>query len=180
MAEKAKKPKNQGLIISLCCAIVAIIVIAVVLVFVISNKNNGITGLNDSFFTSDGSKYVLTIDGDEAYIEEDLPMPTKYHLVYFYSGDNITGLKTYYQFADNEAAQLVYDYYIENNSGVYDAINIDNNYVIMTVPSSDYDGLTASDIKQQVDFIKEMEQIEPDENPDNYIEVDSAEETLVE
>ncbi len=154
MAEKAKNNKNQGLILGLCIAIIIIAVIVAAIIAIMISRRNGLTGLNDSYFTTDGSKYVIEMDGDDLYVEDEISIPNKYYLVYNYSGDNITGLKAYYQYNEIDTAQKVYQYFLDNYSSLYDSIDIDGTYIILTIPASDYEGITASDVKTQIELIE--------------------------
>ena len=175
MAKKTNDNKNQGLILALCAAIIVIVIVVVAIIAIKTNGNNGLVGLNDSYFVSDGAKYVLDINMEEIYLEEGLPTPTKCYLVYNYSGDEITGLKTYYLYDNLETAETAYEYLLQNDTSYYDSINLDGNYVILTHPSSDYDGTTASDIKLQVELIETMKQLEQIENAETTIDTEGTE-----
>ena len=162
MAEKAKK---NNIIVGVC--IVAVVVIAIVATIVaIMLKNSGtiIGNLDDSYFVSDGAKYVITLNGNEIYIEDEAYAPNKYHLVYTYSGDTITGLKSFYEYSDGTLAQKAYDYFIEQNIMNAEEIEVNNNYVIKTSSAQDYEGITATDVKQQIELIELTESIESKED----------------
>ena len=77
------KDSNKKPIIIACSIIAAIIVVVVAAVLLLSNK-----GLNDNFFTSDGSKYVLSMDSDEVLgLNIDDYDLKKAHLIYFCSNE---------------------------------------------------------------------------------------------
>lgn len=179
MAEKVKGKKNQGLIICLCIAVVAIIAIIIFAIIMISNRNSGLVGLNDDYFTSDNSKLVIPMEGYEVYIEDDLPIPTKYYAVYRYNGDEITELKTYYLYDDDAKAKTIYDYYTDNYKRYYDAINLDGKYMILSIPAADYEGITVSDVKKQIESMQESAQneLEEAESEENESEENETEET---
>ncbi len=156
MAEK--KSKN---LIMWICAIVAII--AVVVVAIILGTRSSVT-LNDSYFESDDTKYVITVDAENMLTEGEEYVPVKSHLVYFYSGNDITSFKTYNEYANADTAQKAYEYYKNADfSSRYENIEVDGKYLILTNDKSDYEGTTANDIKQQIELIKMYDEMEFDE-----------------
>ncbi|MBQ2174957.1 MAG: hypothetical protein II453_07820, partial [Alphaproteobacteria bacterium] len=86
MAEKAKKD-NKNLIIGICAAIAVVLVVVVAVMLV----SKGSTQLGDSYFVTDDTKYVLNLDTNYVDEEEEYA-PLKTHIVYFRSGDKITGM----------------------------------------------------------------------------------------
>lgn len=151
MANKAKKD-NKGAIIGCICAVVAIVVVVVVAVVLSMNNNR----LNDSYFVSDGTKYVITVESDAAELEGDEYTPIKTHLVYTYSGEEITGLKGYYEYADDAKAQAAANYLKENAADAYKEIAVEGKYVVVTSNEADYEGVTTSDVKQQIEFMESL------------------------
>lgn len=152
MAEKAKKKNNQNLITGIC---VAVVVIVVIIIAVILATRGGT--LNDSYFVSDGTKYVLTIEtADIEDGETDSHAPLKVHSVYTYSGDQITGLKIYYEYADATAAKAAFDSLTDEEKSGYKEIALDGKYLVLVTNESDYEGLTASEVKQQIEFIDSL------------------------
>lgn len=168
MANKAKKSNNTNLIIGIC-AVVAIVI--VVIVAVVLTRNNG---LNDSYFVSDNTKYVLTLDSNDISMEDAEYNPVKAHLVYTYSDDTITGLKAYYEYADSATAKAAADYLKSNFDEENQArVSTDGKYVIYTSPEDDYKDLTASDVKQQIEFmemLKNMNQDDTEEEVEEEVE----------
>ena len=163
MANKATKD-NKNMMIGIC-AVVLVAIVAVVIAVVLANSNK----LNDSYFVSDGSKYVLTVEsemtGDE---EQDAYTPVKTHIVYTYSGDEITGMKTYGEFADADAAKKAFDAIKESGEDMTNYA-IDGKYIIVTGTAESYEGMTASDVKAQIEFYESLKNM-------NLDELDSGEE----
>lgn len=161
MANKKAKGKSKGnnknLIIGICCAVVVVVVIVVAIVLAVTSGNR----LGDAYFVSDDTKYVLTVESDDMVIdeEEEAYAPVKTHLVYTYSGDEITGLKAYYEYADNASAKAAYDYILSSGEETGE-VAIDGKYVIITAAPEEYEGLTASDVKQQVEFMEMMKNMD--------------------
>ena len=103
---KTKKKSNNGLIAGICGAVVLVVVIVIVAVVMI-NKNR----IDDSYFVSDGTKYVLTIDQNSQTTsgDSDENAPVKTHLVYTYEGEKITSMKSYDEYVNETAAKAAYD-----------------------------------------------------------------------
>lgn len=154
---KKKANENKGIIASICAIVVLIVVIIAVVVAVNVNR-----GLDDSYFVSDGTKYVLTIDTDEALLEDDGIQPVKTHIVYTYSGDEITGMKTYSEYKDNAAAQNAYNELAEVGEDMAN-FTVDGKYLIMTATADQYEGVTATDVKAQIEFFETLKNMNLDE-----------------
>lgn len=161
--KKAKGKNNKNVIIGACCAVVVVVIIIVAIVL----ATTGAGRLNDSYFVSDDTKYVLTVESDDMVIDEDEEAyaPLKTHLVYAYSGDEITGLKVYYEYADNASAKAAYDYIISSGEEAGE-VEIDGKYVIITANAEEYEGLTASDVKQQVEFMEMLKNMDTSDTDD--------------
>ena len=143
-----KIANKKPLIIGICLALALIIIVSIILL-ITQNKP-----LDDSYFVSDNTKYVLTLGENDVSMNDEKYNPIKTHLVYRYSGEDITDLKAYYQYQDKEAAKAAYDYFKSNTEdGTFKDITINGNYVILTAIDSEYDNLTASDVKGQIEYI---------------------------
>lgn len=144
---------NKNLAVGICSALVVLVVVIMVVVLAV----NGTKGLDDSYFVSDDSKYVLTVDSDmiEASEDEEEYVPVKTHYVYTVADDKITGLKTYYEYNNGDDAKAAFDFLKSKD----DSINIELNgkYVILTAPESEYEDDTPSDVKQRFEFINMMQ-----------------------
>ncbi len=173
MTKKSKKD-NKGLIIGCVCAVVAVIIVIVVaIVLVMSGKQ-----LNDSYFVSDGEKYVLTIDTDDTVIDDEDTeyAPGKTHLVYYYSGDEITGMKVYYEYKDAETAKAALDEMKEEAGDELGDAEVDGKYVIITAPADQYEDLTASDVKSQIEFMETLKNTNLDDEGDEEEDSEETEE----
>lgn len=166
MAEQTAKTttkNNKNLIIGICAAIAAIVVIAVIVILLILNsRNGGLGGINDSYFKSDDTKYVLNLTADEMYIENEEYAPLASHLVYSYSGDSITDLKAYYEYTDNSAASAAYNFYKENNNGTFKDVELNGKYVILSANSDEYENLNTNDVKEQIEFMESIKNMDQD------------------
>lgn len=168
---------NKGLIIGICAAVVA--VIAIVVGIVLANNH---PALNDDYFVSDDTKYVISMDGDEITADDEYS-PVKTHMVYFYSGDEITGLKMYYEFADEATAKAAYETYRAELPDEYTDIAVDGKYLILTADASQYEGTSADDIKQTVEFLNTLNGMDLDDTSEDEEEIivdEEAEEEVLE
>lgn len=158
MAEKAKK-NNKNLIIGICTGVLIIAIIIVAVIFATKSS------LNDSYFVSDGSKYVLTVDRDMLETEDKENSPIKTHIVYYYSGDAITGATTYMEFDNDTTAKAALDLYKNADQTGVKSLKTDGKYLVVEMTEDQYKDLTASDVKQQVEFM-EMLKKSGTNNPD--------------
>ena len=88
----ANSQKNNKKLIIGICSIVAVVAIIAVIVIIITMRGGFGPAINDNYFVTDNSKYVITLD--EKQTDEDINAE-KTHIVYNYSGNNITSVKYY-------------------------------------------------------------------------------------
>ena len=179
MANKAEKKTNKNLIIGICIALVVIAIIAVIIVLVMRNNS---PSTNNSYFVSDDTKYVLNLDSDSFSTEDGEFQPQKAHLIYYYSGDTITGMKSYYEYANEADAKSAYEYYKANMASEYKNIELDGKFLILTANEADYEGMTAYDIQQQIEFLESINNYKTIENEEDDVkeEVDIKEDSATE
>lgn len=147
MAKKSKDNKN--LIIGICAAVVVVVIVAVIAI-VLATKNS----LNDDYFVSDDTKYVLTLESDDVSSDDGKEYdPVKTHLVYTYDGDTITGLKTYGVYADADAAKKAFDAMKEAGEDMSN-VTLEGKYIILVNAASEYEGMTASDVKKNIELLE--------------------------
>lgn len=172
MANKKAKKDNKGAIIGICSAIVVLVVVIVAVVLATGGVNGG---LNDSYFVSDDTKYVLTAEADEMYGDEtnDEHIPIRTHVVYTYSGDDITGMTTYAEYADNAAAKAALDAMAEAGEDVT-GIEVNGKYLVMVMDESAYEGVTAGDVKQVIELREALKNMDFNDT-DDVEDVDDVE-----
>ena len=137
--------KNRSIIVAIISALV--IIAAIVIIIIVLNNNT----INDSYFVSDDSKLVINLKNNPS--EDDLYTPQESHLVYYYSGNDITGFKAFYKYSNANAAKTAYDFYYNNGENYYEKIETNGNYVVITTKESDYSSLTAEDVRQQIEYL---------------------------
>ncbi len=174
MANRAKK-NNKKLIIGICSAIAVVVIIAVIAI--VATRNGG---LNDNYFKSDDTKYVLTIETDSLETDDDAQeyMPIKTHIVYTYEGDNITGMKTYAEYPDAETAKKSFDALKESDDESLKDAELNGKYIVITNSEDQYEGMTASEVKQQIEFMEMLKNTNSDDGSETEEtnETESAEE----
>lgn len=176
MAEEAKKKKNnKNLIIGICAGVLVIAVIVVAIIF----ATKGTTNLNDAYFVSDDTKYVLTVNSDELDEEKTEVTPIKTHLVYYYSGDAITGMITYMEFADEATAKSAIEAYKSIDQTGVKNIYTNGKYIVVEMTEDQYADITASDVKQQIEFMEMVKGMDPSEienteNTETTVEIDET------
>ena len=150
MAEKAKKD-NKNLIIGICAAVVVVVAIIIAVVF----ATKGTVKIDDSYFVSDGTKYVLTVEG--GYLDsgdEDIAQAVKTPMVYTYSGDTITGATLYQEYTDEATAKSVYDALKAQDPDEVAGVSVNGKYLVAEMPKEEYEDMTASDVKEQIEFME--------------------------
>lgn len=151
MAKKANnKSNNKNLIIGICIAVLVIAVIGIAIFF----ATRGTGQINDNYFVSDNTKYVLTMDGDAMGVSDDPNhAPVKTRQVYFYSGDKITGATLYLEFADESAAKSALEYFKQQDDST-SGLSVNGKYIVAEMPEDEYSDMTASEVKQYIDFLE--------------------------
>jgi len=171
MAEESSKatPKSNKKTVIICIA-AAVVVVAAVVTAILLSRNK----LDDNYFVSDGSKYVLTLDDEEFYGSK------RTHTVVLYQGDQITEMKKYLEFESAEKAKSVFDELVAE--GEAEGGKIDGKYIIYTADPEEYSDMTASEFKQIIDFYTMLKGLniddlssddEDDEEDDTTVEDDA-------
>lgn len=173
MANNAKKSNkdNKNMIIGICAGVAAIVVIVVLVVVLVARGG----GISDDYFKSDDTKYVLTVETDESTLNDDEKAyaPVKTHVVYTYSGDEITGMKTYAEYKDSASAKKAYDLMKEADASSVEGAVIDGKYIVATGTAESYEGMTASDVKSYIEFMDSLQNM----NLDDVTDTTEVEET---
>lgn len=172
MANKSKGNK-KNIIIGACIALVILVIIILAIIFGI-NSNGGI---NNAYFKSDDTKYVLTMDGDEIYFENNEIVPLKVHQVYTYEDDQITSYKIYYQYNNKDDAQSAFNNLKEGNKDDFKSIELKGQYIVLTANEDEYKELTPSDIKEQIKFMELLREMRNKTETDEEAVEETTEET---
>lgn len=131
----------------LCIALmVFVIIITISLLYALTPKP-----VDDSYFISDESKDVITLEVDKANSATTDLLRT--HIVYIYENDRVKSLKTYYEYENNELASQALENIKEINKNAVD-VYLDGKYIVVVSAEKQYENLNPSDIKQQAEAIK--------------------------
>ena len=133
------------------CAIIVITVTIIIAVIAMQAP-----GLTDSFFVSDGTKYVINLASDEINLDTNSIKPAKGYIVCFYKSDTITDAKEYYEFSSTTDAQAVYDYLSKNTPTSYKAVGVDGKYLILTAKDAEYADKTPDEIKEYIESANDL------------------------
>ncbi|MBR3236619.1 hypothetical protein IKF92_03005 [Candidatus Saccharibacteria bacterium] len=148
----AKKSNNNNLILGICAAVAVVVVIVVIAVVVIGKGNT----LNDDYFKSDDTKLVLSMETGTGTGDETSE-PVKAHEVYEYKDESITSLKTYYEYANEDAAKAAYDKAKEDELPEgYESMELNGKYIVLTAKADQYENLKASDVKENIEFMEQL------------------------
>lgn len=152
MAEEAK---NKNKLIAIIAGAV-LVVAAVVVAFILINKNKGEV-LDDNFFKTSDSKVVLSFDLSSSAGTTTGPVAKKMYQVFSVSGDKITGLKVYTEY-ENEAAAKEADARPEVEEAVKNGQALDHKvngkYLVASMPESMYATATVEQLRQSAELLE--------------------------
>ena len=148
--KKAKKEKsgkkNRFLVYGVCIG-ASVLSIAVVVWAVITFMNK--PPIDEDFFVSDATKTTVSLTPTGSDPDSTLRQT---HVVYEYDGDLVVGMKTYFEYPDAESAAAAYE--TAQNQPEFKNSELSGNYIIVTADPKQFEGLTASDIRQQAAAIE--------------------------
>lgn len=136
MAEKTRK-KNIVVPIIAGIVVLAGVIVAIMLL-------NRPATLDDNFFVSDDQKYVLNME-DKSY------GAIKSHTVVYYKEEQITKVEKYFEFEDDETANIVFNELKSDEENNTFDFSLNKKYIVFTNKVEEYKGISASDIKATFD-----------------------------
>lgn len=151
---KTKEFSAKKLIYPICSLVVIASLVAVAVVVI--NKFQP-QPLDDAYFVSDDTKVSINMEPTDK--DRDASSSAKSlvqtHIVYEYDGDNVTGLKTYFEYSDHDTAQSNYE--VVKDQPEFEGAVVQDKYIIVTAKPESFQGLTASDVKQQEEAIRQFQ-----------------------
>ena len=144
-SKKKSSPFNNKYLVYGLCGLGSAIVIAVIVWGVLSILNK--PPLDDSYFVSDDTKTTISLNPDS-----ETSALHQTHVVYEYDGDNVVGMKTYFEYPDAQSASAAYESLKDQPE--FKNSEVKDKYIIVTADESQFKGLTASDVRQQAEAIK--------------------------
>lgn len=164
----AKRYNNNQILMACGAVAIVVVVIVAIILATIGNREP-----DAAFFNSDETKYVINIDNynDDGAAEYS---PIKTHMVYYYSGDDVTDVKVYYEFEDQDKAKKAFE--ASKKAGEYnntEKTEVIGKFVVITNKPSTFTNLKASYIKQQIEIMESLESETPDDEGTVIIEEDT-------
>ena len=150
MSGKQKKPFDYKTTIWVGLLLVALII--VVMMILKFNQNEKI---DSSYFHSDDKKIVLTMDRDNATLDDSDYEPDITHVVYYYEGDKITSVKAFYEYRTDAEAEEA-----NKNLGLgefADGKKINGRFIVFDLNKSQYENLTVSELQQNIELLKQID-----------------------
>ena len=142
--------KNKPIVVG--CLIAAVLALIIVILIVLFNNNTIPGRIDQSFFTPNDNKYVITVTGSDIFHEADKDYtPIKIHRVYTTANNSVNGLKIYQEYENNKIAKLAYEQIEELDRNIYEAIDLNGPYVILTAKPIEYEDITVRDLKNQTE-----------------------------
>lgn len=116
---------------------------------------------SDYFHDSDG-KIVLTMNKEMAALDNSEYEPFITHVVYYYNGNNITEVKAFFEYPDENTARQAYE-----NLGLgdfADSKRLNGRFVEFQVKRAQYDGVSLDELKSDIETMKEIDALILDYN----------------
>lgn len=152
-------------IIALCATAVVILIITVLTTH---------PTIQDDYFISDDTKTTISLTPSAS--ESSTSSLVQTHFVYTYDGEDVSGLKTYFEYPDEESAKAAFE--SAKDQPEFKGAIIEGKYIVVTADESQFKGLTASDIKQQADALQKFQDSQnPTSKPDEAPSEPSASES---
>lgn len=148
------------------CAALSVLFIAVIVWGVLYFINKPTYG--DDFFVSNDVKTTISLtptDSETSSIHQT-------HVVYDYDGEDVVGMKTYFEYQDAESAATAYESL--KNLAEFQGAELKDNFIIVTADESQYKGLTASDVRQQAEAIRTFQMQQSGESQSESTQPDES------
>lgn len=129
-------------------------ILAIALVFVIALIMNFSQNekYDSSYFHDSDGKIVFTMDKDMAVLDESIYEPNITHIVYYYSGNNVTNVKAFYEYATEREAEISFEHL---GLGTFaDSKNLNGRFIVFQVKKSMYENLTVDTLKTDAEKLK--------------------------
>ena len=108
--------------------------------------------LSEDYFVSDDTKSVIGMTASGSTSD---PTHVQTFVVYTYDGDTVTGLKTYFEYTDEDAAATAIE--ARKSQPEFENAELNGKYIVVTAKPESFEGLTASDVKQQEEAIRQFQ-----------------------
>jgi hypothetical protein len=164
--------KNKKIVIVAAVALIIVIIVA------ISASNSFYESIDDDYFVSDGSKLVLTLPKKTASFETSEYEPDITHVVYYYSGDDITSARVFFAYNSEEEAREADKNIKSDDKDWMTGRKLNGKYIIFNTNSDFISGLTASFVKKAVGFDEDADSEDTDSEEANDEDTDAEDTDL--
>lgn len=153
MVKRKRAKVDKQKIFWVCAAIVALVCVIVAIVNI-----NQVEPIDDDYFTDSDTKIVATMDADTAGYDDTDWEPPITRIVYYVDGEGkIENMRIFYEYEDEETAREA----IKNVDGSRFAVGkkLNGRYIIFQAKDSQYKGLTADELKRNLESMRDAEAI---------------------
>ena len=109
---------------------------------------------SDEYFVSDETKLVISLNKDAAALEEGAYEPRVTHIVYYRSGERITGMRVYFAYDSAEEAEVAYNNINMKDKDWTTEKRLNGRYIVFEALKSQYDGVTVEDIQRNIEILR--------------------------
>lgn len=146
MEKRVSKKKNM--IITL--AVVVVTVVAIVIGVIVSQE----PALDDDYFVSDETKLVMSLNRDVAAFEEGTYEPEVTHLVYYYTGDEVTGMRIYFEYFTEAEAEVAFNNISMKDKNFATTKRRNGRYVVFDAVRARYEGMTVEQVEKNISSMR--------------------------
>lgn len=141
------KRANKFNLKTLYNVLIVVALVAVVVTLIVINNNNSKLELNDEYFVSNDSKYVVAMDADFSNYETSEYEPPVTYMIYYITGDRVSDIKLFYEYLDEEEAKTAYENISMDDKDWASGKSLNGKYVILQFKEDEFNGITAEEAK---------------------------------
>lgn len=154
--------------ISVGLAIVALFLVVCAIVGLSQNEK-----IESNYFASNDKKIVLTMNRDTAALDDSEYEPEITHVVYYIDGDKITGVRAFYEYPNEQTAKNANEHLTLGEFATAKALS--GRFVIFQVKEDQYKDMTVTELKKNIELLKEIDALVLDYDLENGIKSDYVE-----
>ena len=136
--------------IMVCFAVIALVFVVVAILNFTPRES-----YDSSYFHDTEDRIVLTMGRDAAALEDSQYEPNITHIVYYYEGDKVTGVKAFYEYATEKEAETAFTNLTLGNFA--DSKYRSGRFVIFQVKKANYEGLTVEALRADIEQLKSID-----------------------
>lgn len=153
---------------------VGLTLVALILVVMAILKFNQNERIDSSYFHDTDGKIVLTMTEDNAALDESIWEAPITHVVYYYSGDTLTGARAFYEYTTEAEAEEAFKHLelgdFANNK------KISGKFVIFEVKDTRYNTMSVEELRNSIERLKQSNKLVLDYD-ENYINTHATKQT---